>query len=97
MFFFYKKCVLEIRQLIREFTEEIIREIQYHGSFAEYIDNQKVGQKVQFKLDYRSEEIPFVGRTAEFGEIDAFCASEKQISWWAVIGKGGSGEKQACL
>ena len=92
--FLYKKCVLEIRQLIREFTEEIIREIQYHGSFAEYIDNQKVGQKVQFKLDYRSEEIPFVGRTAEFGEIDAFCASEKQISWWAVIGKGGSGKSR---
>ncbi|MEY8326085.1 hypothetical protein AALB47_19565 [Lachnospiraceae bacterium 54-11] len=92
--FLYKKSIGEIRELISKYTGDIIREIQYHDSFAEYIDNQKVMQKVQFKLDYRSEEIPFVGRTEEFGEIDAFCASEKQISWWAVIGKGGSGKSR---
>ncbi len=92
--FLYKKSIGEIRELISKYTGDIIREIQYHDSFAEYIDSQKVMQKVQFKLDYRSEEIPFVGRTEEFGEIDAFCASEKQISWWAVIGKGGSGKSR---
>ncbi len=92
--FLYKKSIGEIRELISKYTGDIIREIQYHDSFAEYIDNQKVMQKVQFKLDYRSEEIPFVGRTEEFGEIDAFCASEKQISWWAAIGKGGSGKSR---
>ncbi len=92
--FLYKKSIGEIRELISKYTGDIIREIQYHGSFAEYIDNQKVMQKVPFKLDYRSEEIPFVGREKEFGEIDAFCASEKQISWWAVIGKGGSGKSR---
>ena len=92
--FLYKKSVGEIRNLINGQTEKIIQAVQYHGSFAEYIDNQKVEQKVPFKLDYRSEEIPFVGRTEEFGEIDAFCASEKQISWWAVIGKGGSGKSR---
>ena len=92
--FLYKKSVGEIRNLINGQTEKIIQAVQYHGSFAEYIDNQKTEQKVPFKLDYRSEEIPFVGRTEEFGEIDAFCASEKQILWWAVIGKGGSGKSR---
>ena len=92
--FLYKKSVGEIRELIDKQTEKADRKIEYHDSFAEYIDNQKAGQKVPFKLDYRSEEIPFVGREKEFGEIDAFCASEKQISWWAVIGKGGSGKSR---
>lgn len=92
--FIYKKIILEIRQSVRESTEEIIREIQYHDSFAEYIDNQKVLQEVPFKLDYRSKAIPFVGRIKELKEIDAFCASGKQISWWAVIGKGGSGKSR---
>ena len=92
--FIYKKCILEIRQLVSEFTEQIIREIRYHGTFAEYIDSQKTLLEVPFKLDYRSEEIPFVGRTKEFKEIDAFCASEGQISWWAVVGKGGSGKSR---
>ncbi len=92
--FLYKKSVGEIRELIDGQTKKIDQKIEYHGSFAEYIDNQKVEQKVPFKLDYRSEEIPFVGRTEEFGEIDAFCASEKQILWWAVIGKGGSGKSR---
>ena len=92
--FLYKKSVGEIRKLINENTGKIIQAVQYHDSFAEYIDNQKTEQKVPFKLDYRSEEIPFVGREKEFGEIDAFCASAKQISWWAVIGKGGSGKSR---
>lgn len=92
--FIYKKCILEIRQSISEFTEDIIREIQYHGSFAEYIDNQKVVQEVPYKLDYRSEEIPFVGRIEELKEIDDFCSTDAQISWWAIIGKGGSGKSR---
>ncbi len=92
--FLYKKSIGEIRELIDGQTKKIDQKIEYHGSFAEYIDNQKTEQKVPFKLDYRSEEIPFVGRTEEFGEIDAFCASEKQILWWAVIGKGGSGKSR---
>lgn len=41
--FIYKKCILEIRQSISEFTEDIIREIQYHGSFAEeHTDNEEI-------------------------------------------------------
>ena len=70
--FLYKKCVLEIRQSISKFTEDLIQEIQYHGSFAEYIDNQKVIQEIPNKLDYRSEEIPFAGRTEELKEIESY-------------------------
>lgn len=90
----YKKCVLEIRQSIGEFTENIIREIHYHASFAEYIDSRKVLQDVPFKLDYRSEKIPFAGRTEEFKKLDAFCASKRQISWLTITGKGGSGKSR---
>jgi len=92
--FIYKKCVSEIKQSIKESTEEIIWKIQYHDSFAEYIDNQKVLLEVPFKLDYRSQKIPFVGRENELKEIEEFCASERQISWWAIIGKGGSGKSR---
>ncbi|MBD5512104.1 MAG: hypothetical protein HDR08_12790, partial [Lachnospiraceae bacterium] len=88
--FFYKKFLSETRRS----TSAIIQEMQYHGSFAEYIDNQKVLQEVPFKLDYRSGKIPFVGRESEFEEIDAFRASNEQVSWWAVIGKGGSGKSR---
>lgn len=76
--FLYKKCVLEIREFIRELTEDIMQEIQYHGSFAEYIDNQKVLQEVPFKLDYRSGEIPFVGRIKELKEI--FCKDPQNLA-----------------
>lgn len=92
--FIYKKCVLELKQSVRKSTEEIIYKIKYQDSFAEYIDNQKVLLEVPFKLDYRFKNIPFIGRTEELKEIEAFCASEKQISWWAILGKGGSGKSR---
>ncbi len=92
--FLYNKCVSEVKQSVRELAEEVAREIRYHGSFAEYIDNQKVLQKVPFKLDYRSEEISFFGRTKELKELAIFCDSGEQISWWAVIGRGGSGKSR---
>lgn len=92
--YLYKNCILQIRELIEKFTENIIQEIQYNGSFAEYINNQKVIQETQYRLDYRSEEIPFVGRRKELSEIQDFCNSDQQISWWAIIGNGGSGKSR---
>lgn len=64
------------------------------GSFAEYIDSQRVFQTVYHKLDYRSEKIPFVGRKEALKEIEEFCSSDEKILWWAVVGNGGSGKSR---
>lgn len=64
------------------------------GSFAEYIDSQRILQTVYHKLDYRSEEIPFVGRGEALKEIEEFCSSDEKILWWAVVGSGGSGKSR---
>jgi hypothetical protein len=73
--------------------ETITTEIK--GDFARYIDNEKSRSDVQYyKLDYRSNKIPFYPRATEFEALDRFRDDDRQVLWWGVIGSGGSGKSR---
>ena len=92
--FLLKKSCESIFNFIRQSNAELIEQIKYIGTFAEYIDLQKAQQKTDFVLDYRSESIPFTGRETEFKELDKFREADKQVLWWAIIADGGSGKSR---
>lgn len=47
-------------------------------------------RRLLFDADY----FPFTGRKKELESLDAFCASDDNISWWAVTGPGGMGKSR---
>lgn len=50
--------------------------------------------KAANRFMYDSHYIPFVGRTQELEQLQAFCRDAGQISWWAVVGPGGMGKSR---
>jgi hypothetical protein len=43
---------------------------------------------------YDADFIEFIGRKQEFDQLQEFCQSAGQISWWAVVGPGGMGKSR---
>ena len=43
---------------------------------------------------YDADFIAFIGRKQEFDQLQEFCQSAGQISWWAVVGPGGMGKSR---
>ena len=50
--------------------------------------------KAANRFMYDSHYIPFVGRTQELEQLQAFCRDAGQISWWVVVGPGGMGKSR---
>lgn len=53
-----------------------------------------VSTKEERRLLFDSDYFPFTGRTQELELLEAFCASDDDISWWAVTGPGGMGKSR---
>lgn len=50
--------------------------------------------KGERRLLFDSDYFPFTGREQELESLEAFCASDEDISWWAVTGPGGMGKSR---
>ena len=50
--------------------------------------------KEERRLLFDSDYFPFSGRKQELESLEAFCASDEDISWWAVTGPGGMGKSR---
>lgn len=53
-----------------------------------------VAAKEEHRLLFDSDFFPFTGREQELESLEAFCASNEVISWWAVTGPGGMGKSR---
>ena len=50
--------------------------------------------KEERRLMFDSDYFPFTGRKQELELLEDFCASDDDISWWAVTGPGGMGKSR---
>ena len=53
-----------------------------------------VATKEERRLLFDSDYFPFTGRKQELELLEDFCASDDDISWWAVTGPGGMGKSR---
>ncbi len=53
-----------------------------------------VSTREEHRLLFDSDYFPFTGRKQELESLEAFCASDDVISWWAVTGPGGMGKSR---
>jgi tetratricopeptide (TPR) repeat protein len=49
------------------------------------------------KYHFSQQATPLIGRNNEIKELSQFLFSEATVSWWGVIGKGGSGKSRLLL
>ena len=67
--------------------------VQYHGSFAEYIDGIKPESDNINAFHYRNELLKFRGRETELKMLSEFIESDEELSWIAVKRIRGSRKK----
>ncbi|MDM8212230.1 hypothetical protein, partial [Mediterraneibacter glycyrrhizinilyticus] len=72
----------------------IVDAVQYHGSFAEYIDGIKPESDNINAFHYRNELLKFRGRETELKMLSEFIESDEELLWIAVNGSGGAGKSK---
>ena len=55
---------------------------------------ESVATREERRLLFDSDYFPFTGRKQELELLEAFCASDDDISWWAVTGPDGMGKSR---
>ena len=92
------KTVEEAAALVEEYIKKagnkIVEAVQYHGSFAEYIDGIKQAPDNTNAFHYRNELLRFHGREAELKILREFIESDEELSWIAITGPGGTGKSK---
>ena len=92
------KTVEEAAALVEEYIKKaenkIVDAVQYHGSFAEYIDGIKQAPDNTNAFHYRNELLRFHGREAELKILREFIESDEELSWIAITGPGGTGKSK---
>ena len=92
------KTVEEVAALVEEYIKKaenkIVDAVQYHGSFAEYIDGIKQAPDNTNAFHYRNELLRFHGREAELKILREFIESDEELSWIAITGPGGTGKSK---
>ena len=98
IWFLAGKTVEEAAALVEDYIKEagnkIVDAVQYHGSFAEYIDGIKQAPDNTNAFHYRNELLRFHGREAEQKILREFIESDEEISWIAITGPGGTGKSK---
>ena len=75
-------------------TTQLTERIDYHGSFAEMIDNMEQEPSNTYQFHYRNEKIRFHGRQAEMAALTEFVEEDKKISIAIITGPGGVGKSK---
>lgn len=77
-------------------NNEMLKTLQYKGTFAEYIDKAALLRSLEKKdnvFSYRSSQIKFYGRERELDRLDYFL-KQPNISIWGIAGPGGCGKSK---
>ena len=92
------KTVEEIKSFVEKYIKEtenkIVKTVQYHGSFAEYIDGIMPPPDNENILHYRNELLRFRGRETEMEMLQRFVEDDEKLLWMAVTGPGGVGKSK---
>lgn len=98
MWFLAGKTVDDAMNLVQKYLKKmentIVDAVQYHGSFAEYIDGIKPESDNINAFHYRNELLKFRGRETELKMLSEFIESDEELSWIAVNGSGGAGKSK---
>lgn len=87
-----QKKIME--NVIQKSNGKIMEAINYHNSFAEFIDGIVSPQDNYNSFHYRNKLIRFQGRTDELKILEQFLQDPRSILWMAVVGKGGVGKSK---
>lgn len=72
----------------------ILPELKYRGTFAEWLDGQKLPQPIKSNIfNYCNPQIGFYGREQELEELQEFM-DQPFVSVWGIAGPGGSGKSK---
>ena len=83
-------------EAVRVILERLLEDIS-HRAYEELCSDTKKSvstSKTVNRFMYDSDYIAFVGRKQELAQLQEFCQSAQQISWWAVVGPGGMGKSR---
>lgn len=86
----------ESHEAVRIILERLLEDTN-HTAYEElnrYTREPVPASKAATRFMYDSGYISFVGRKNELEQLQAFCQSDAQISWWAVSGPGGMGKSR---
>ena len=83
-----------VQKYLKKTENTIVDAVQYHGSFAEYIDGIKQEPDNINAFHYRNELLKFRGRETELKMLSEFIESDEELSWIAVTGSGGAGKSK---
>ena len=84
----------EIDKMLDEQTDKLINYIDYHNSFAEYVDNIKYNLYFENKYKYLNNAILLQGREDALTYIDDFLNAAGDILFTAITGPGGVGKSK---
>lgn len=90
----------ESQERIRKFEqqlESITNQIEYRGSFQEYLDNTALPvsrSSYENRLLYSNDTISLCGRETEISNLHSFLFSDLRIAVWAICGQGGVGKSK---
>ncbi|MDE5791927.1 MAG: hypothetical protein K2H66_00190, partial [Oscillospiraceae bacterium] len=87
----------ESQEKIRTFEKSITNQIEYSGSFQEYLDNTELPvsrSSYENRLLYLNDTIPLCGRETEISNLHNFLFSRERVAVWAICGQGGVGKSK---
>lgn len=83
-------------EAVRVILERLLEDVN-HSAYEElcrYAEKSVSASRTESRFMYNSNYITFVGRKEEIAQLQEFCRSGEQISWWAVTGPGGMGKSR---
>ena len=83
-----------VKKYLKNTENKIVDAVQYHGSFAEYIDGIKPSPDNTNAFHYRNEILGFRGRESERQVLNEFIQADDALLWMAVTGSGGIGKSK---
>ena len=83
-----------VKKYLKNTENKIVDAVQYHGSFAEYIDGIKPSPDNTNAFHYRNEILGFRGRESERQVLNEFIQANDALLWMAVTGSGGIGKSK---
>ena len=83
-----------IDALLDQYHREVIEEISYHGSFAQFLDNIQMPEDLDKPLHYRNCFLHFQGRKQELEILRQFLKCEDSVKWMAIVGSSGTGKSK---